>query len=104
MSGLFARLGKPSRAQEILKELETAAKNGTYVAPMEMAMTQLGLGNKTAGMAKLQESIDDRDFNLLFFLNDPSFDLVREDPEFADLMNKINVPAVNWHAAARRPK
>src|SRR6185436_12674231 len=96
LSGLFSRLGQTAQVQEILKELETATKTGTYIAPIEIAMTQFALGNKPAGLAKLQESIDARDFNLLLFLGDAAFDPVRNDPEFAALMDKIKAPAANW--------
>jgi serine/threonine protein kinase/Flp pilus assembly protein TadD len=104
LSGLFSRLGKTARAQEVLKELETASKTGAYIAPLEIAMTHFALGNKAEGLAKLQESIDARDFNLLLFLGDPTFDLVRDDPGFAALMDKIKVPASNWHDVPRYRK
>jgi serine/threonine protein kinase/Flp pilus assembly protein TadD len=104
LSGVFSRLGQTARAQEVLKELETASKTGAYIAPVEIAMTQFALGNKAEGLAKLQESIDARDFNLLLFLGDPTFDLVRDDPGFAALMDKIKVPASNWHDVPRYRK
>jgi serine/threonine-protein kinase len=104
LSGLFSRLGQTARVQEILKELETDTKTGTYIAPLEIAMTHLALGNKTVGLAKLQESIDARDFNLLLFLGDAAFDPVRNDPEFAALMDKIKAPAANWHDVPRFQK
>jgi serine/threonine protein kinase len=104
LSGLFSRLGRTARTQEILKELESAAASGMYVAPIEIAMTQFALGNKTAGLTKLQESADARDFNLTYFLSDATFDLVREDPEFAAMMTKINAPVANWRDFPRNRK
>jgi serine/threonine-protein kinase len=104
MSGLFSRLRQPARAQKILEELQMTAKSGRYIAPFEIAMTQFALGNKAEGLAKLQESIDARDFNVIFFIADPTFDLVRDDPAFRALMDKIKVPPANWRDVPRSGK
>lgn len=104
VAGVFSRLHHTEAAQQILTDLENVAKSGTYIAPFEFAMTQFALGNKAAGMARLRESVEAHDSNLILFMGDPVFDLVREDPEFAALMNQIKLPAACWHDVPRYRK
>src|SRR5262249_29829564 len=104
MSGVFSRLHHTERAEAILKQLETTEKSGIYIAPLEIAMADFALGKRAEGLARIREAIDDRSFNLVFNLSDPVFDFVRDDAEFAALMNKINVPAACWRDVPRYRK
>ena len=104
LTGVFSRLHRTDRARDILKQLETTEKEGTYVSPVEIAMAQFALGNRAAGLKALRNAIDDRSINLVLNLWDPTFDSMREDPEFAALMNQINVPAACWHDVPRYQK
>ena len=91
-------------AQGLLKQLETAEKSGAYVAPLEMAAIHFALGEKATGLARLKEAVKERSFNIGFNLADPVFDVVREDPEFAALMNEMHLPAAAWHDVPRYRK
>jgi Tfp pilus assembly protein PilF len=104
LSGVFCRLHRPDLAQDILKQLEAAEKNGTYVAPVEFAMVHFALGDKTKGMARTREAVGEKSFNLGYLVADPVFDLVREDPEFAALMNEMHLPRASWHDVPRYRK
>jgi serine/threonine-protein kinase len=104
LTGVFSRLHRTDRALDILKQLEAAEKEGNYVSPVEIAMAQFALGNRAAGLKALRDARDDRSINLVLNLWDPVFDPVREDPEFAALMNQINVPAACWHDVPRYQK
>jgi tetratricopeptide (TPR) repeat protein len=104
MSGVLGRLHRTERAEAILKQLESTEKDGMYISPLEIAMADFALAKRAEGLARIREAIDDRSFNLVFNLSDPVFDLVREDAEFAALMNKINVPAACWREVPRYRK
>jgi len=104
LSGVLCRLHRPELAQDILKQLEEAEQAGKYVAPLEIAMVQFALGHKTKGFARMREAVNDHSFNLGFYVVDPVFDLVREEPEFAALMNEMHLPRACWHEVPRYRK
>jgi hypothetical protein len=52
----------------------------------------------------LRDAVADHSFNIVFNIADPVFDSVREDPEFAALMNQIHVPPASWHEVPRYRK
>jgi Tfp pilus assembly protein PilF len=104
LGGVFCRLQRPELARDILKQLETEEQAGKYVAPLEFAMVHFALGDKTGGMTRMREAVNERSFNLGLNLGDPVFDLVREDPEFAALMNEMHLPPASWHDVPRYRK
>jgi Flp pilus assembly protein TadD len=101
VSGVFCRLGRRNEALEILKQLQAREKAGGYVSPLETAMVQFALGDKAKGLERLRNAVDERSFNVVYNLFDPVFDVVREDPEFAALMNQIHVPEACWRRIPR---
>jgi tetratricopeptide (TPR) repeat protein len=101
LAGVFCRLHRPERAREILNQLETAQKAGSYIAAFGLAEAQLALGDKEKGLMLLRKAVDERDFNLVFNAADPVFDAVREDPAFAALMNEMHLPRAAWHDVPR---
>ena len=104
LSGVLCRLQRPELAQDILKQLEEAEQAGKYVAPLEIAMVQFALGHKTKAFARMREAVNDHSFNLDLYVVDPVFDLVREEPEFAALMNEMHLPRACWHEVPRYRK
>jgi tRNA A-37 threonylcarbamoyl transferase component Bud32/tetratricopeptide (TPR) repeat protein len=104
LGGVFCRLHRDDLARDLLKQLEAAERAGTYVAPLEIAMIHFALGDKTKGLARLKEAVDEHSFNIALFLPDPAFDAVREDPEFAALMNRMKLPPAAWRGAPRYSK
>jgi serine/threonine protein kinase/Flp pilus assembly protein TadD len=104
LAGVFCRLHRPDLAQDILKQLEVAEQAGTYVAPLEFAMVHFALGDKKRGLARMTEAVNDHSFNIGFAIADPVLDLVREDPEFAALMDKMHLPPACWRHVPRYRK
>jgi len=97
LSGVFCRLHQCALALDILKQMEAAEQAGKYVAPVDFAMVHLALGDKTKGMARMRDAVNERGFNITYNVIDPVFDLVREDPEFASLMDEMRLPRASWH-------
>ena len=104
LSGIFSRLHRPDMAQDLLKQLEAAEKAGKYVTPLQFAMVHFALGDKMKGMARMTEAVKERCINTSMNSSDPVFDIVREDAEFAALMNEMHVPRANWHDLPRYSK
>jgi len=97
LSGVFCRLGRPELAKDILRQMEAAEKAGMYVAPLDIAMAHLALGDKIKGMARLRDAVSERGFNVTYNIIDPVFDVVREDAAFASLMEEMHLPRAAWH-------
>jgi len=97
LSGVFYRLHRPELAQDLLKQVESAEKAGKYVAPLDIAMVHLALGDKAKGMARMRDAVNERGFNISYNITDPVFDVVREDAEFASLMDEMHLPRASWH-------
>ncbi len=99
--GVFCRLGRRDLTLGLLKELESGERAGRYISPLEFAMVQFALGDKIKGLARMRDAVNERSSNLAFDLFDPVFDVVREDQEFAGLMNQIHVPEACWRGVPR---
>jgi predicted Zn-dependent protease len=104
MSGLFCRLGRRSRALDLLQQLEAGERASHYISPLEFAMVRFALGDKANGLARMRDAVEERSFNLASNLWDPVFDIEREDPEFAALRNQIHVPEACWRRVPRYVK
>jgi tetratricopeptide (TPR) repeat protein/tRNA A-37 threonylcarbamoyl transferase component Bud32 len=101
LGGVFCRLGHPELAQDLLRQLDIAEQSGKYVAPVEIAMVDFALGDKAKGLARMKEAVSEHSFNIGFDIADPVFDRVREDPEFAALMNEMHLPPACWREVPR---
>jgi hypothetical protein len=101
LSGVFCRLGRPDLAQSLLRQLEAGESSGQYIAPVEIAMVDFALGDKKKGLERMREAVMEHSFNIGFSIADPVFDLVREDPDFAALMNEIHLPPACWREIPR---
>jgi serine/threonine protein kinase len=87
-----------------IKVLEAAEKAGNYVSPLEFAMVHFALGDTTEGIARMKDAVNEHSFNIGFYISDPVFDPVREDPEFAALMNEMHFPPACWREVPRYRK
>ena len=76
------------KAQAILKELQTTKE---YVSPGELAVLYAALGDKEAAFASLSKAYEDHDLQLQFLKVDPSYDRLRDDPRFADLLRRVGL-------------
>ena len=84
---LLATAGRTSEAREVLRTLETVAKE-RYVPPYAMAFITLGLGDKDATFEWLERALAARDVHLIFLTADPKWDPLRQDPRFRALLAK----------------
>ncbi|MCA1637579.1 MAG: protein kinase [Acidobacteria bacterium] len=85
----YARNGEREKAQAILKQMQTTKE---YVSPGELAILYGALGDKEAAFASLEKAYAEHDLQLQFLKVDPSFDPLRDDPRFQDLMRRIGLP------------
>ena len=85
----YALAGDSTRAIDILEELRLLSKT-RYVSPFDIAVVQLGLGDRTSGFQHLEESYQQRVFRIIE-LTMPMFDGLRSDPRWQDLVRRVGL-------------
>ena len=95
LSGLgcaYAVAGRGAEAQKVLEQLNELSKH-KYVPAVDRARIYAGLGEKDKAFEWLEKSYDDRSIAgvITFVKVDPTFDPLRSDPRFADLLRRMNL-------------
>ena len=88
--------GRPEAARKILEDL-TAASKQRYVSPYYFALVHAGLGETDAAFAYLEGAYHDRSRRLWALRLVPTWDNLRSDPRFGELLHRIGLD--NAHAA-----
>ncbi len=86
----FAVAGRRDEAENILSELKALAAQ-RYVSPYDIALIYVGLGNKEQAFAWLEKAYQERARRLWALKVNPSWDMLRSDPRFADLLRRIGL-------------
>jgi TolB-like protein/Flp pilus assembly protein TadD len=86
----FALSGRRKLALEVLKKLETYAKE-RYVSPLEFAWIQFALGETDLGFLWMQKALEDRSFDLISIKVDPRFDALKGEPRFETIARRMGV-------------
>lgn len=84
----YARRGETEKARAILKELE---KGRQYVSPMGFALLYASLGNYEKTLVLLESGYDARDKDLIWLNVEESFDPLRTDARFDDLLGRLGL-------------
>lgn len=87
---LYALSGRRSEAIEILTDLERQSKR-RRVSPANLAMIDVGLGERDRAFARLRQAYDEHSDHILALRVSPIFDSVREDPRFTKLLRDIGL-------------
>jgi serine/threonine protein kinase/tetratricopeptide (TPR) repeat protein len=87
----YAMSGRRTDAQKALFRLQDLAKD-RYVAPYDIAVVYLGLGDKAKAMDWLDRAYDDHSAWLIWVKLDPRFDGIRPAPHYHDLLRGMKIP------------
>jgi Tfp pilus assembly protein PilF len=83
--------GDDTSARNLLRDMQAQA--GTmYVSPASRALVHVGLGETDAAFEALEQAFSDRDSQLLNLGLDPTWEPLRGDPRYADLIDRIGLP------------
>lgn len=85
----LALAGKVREARLLQAELEEYARN-EYVSPPPMAWIAIGLGDLEGALEKLRQGYEEGSPQMIYLKSDPIYDPLRERPEFAELMRRMN--------------
>jgi len=77
----YARSGKKSEAQQVLKELQDLSRK-SYVAAYYAAIVYAGLGEKEQAIASLEKAYVDRSHFMTFVNVDPELNNLHPGPAF----------------------
>jgi serine/threonine-protein kinase len=86
----YARAGRISEAQKLLRELEEQDKK-TYVLPSAIARIYLGLGEIDKGLDWLEKAVQERDVLIYTYQIASIFDPLRSHPRYHALLRKMNL-------------
>ncbi len=86
----YALSGNSALAQETINELNSLALR-EYVSPYRFAILYTGTGQKDLAFEWLNKAYDELDILLVNVNVSPFFDSLREDPRFADLLQRLSL-------------
>jgi serine/threonine-protein kinase len=87
----YALSGKRQEAQKIADRLIGEWKH-SHVGAYDIAIIQVGLGDKDQALAWLEKAYEDRTFFMVDLKVEPELDPLRSDPRFQDLLRRMNFP------------
>ena len=87
----YAFAGRSDQARQGLRELRLRGIH-QYVSPYGSAQVYAALGDKGSALALLDRALKEHAFEVLFLKVDRSFDALREDPHFQELLKRIGFP------------
>lgn len=87
----YALSGKRHEAQKIADRLIREWEH-SHIGAYDVAVIQVGLGDKDEALRWLGRAYEDRTFFMLNLKNEPELDPLRGDPRFKDLLRRMNFP------------
>ena len=88
----YGHAGRIADAREILRQMQAFSRE-RYIAPLDLAMVEIGTRDADAAFAELDRAIADRNAFLIFLNVEPMFDPIRADPRFAKVAARVGLPA-----------
>jgi hypothetical protein len=90
LAHVYALTGKKDEARAMLNELKLLAQQ-EYVPADAIALIYAGLGENDEAFAWLEKAYDEHSFSMTWLKVEPSWDSLRSDPRFADLLRRMGL-------------
>jgi serine/threonine-protein kinase len=87
----YAIAGMRTEATKILDDLMAPQQTEHYVPPYSVALIHIALGNKQKAFEWMDRAFQERDESFIHLRVDPRLDDLRSDPQFIDLLRRINL-------------
>jgi serine/threonine protein kinase/tetratricopeptide (TPR) repeat protein len=91
LGGAYALSGQKDKARKILEQLAEQQKH-RYVSPYGVAAIHAALGNKDEAILWLNKAFEERDEGMGNLQVDSSWDGLRSEPRFQDLVRRMKFP------------
>ena len=88
----YARVGQKALARQLLREVQNSPGKG-YFHLYYVAMVHAYLGEKDLALALLEKSLERRERAMKIIQIDPRFDLLRSEPRFQQLVQRMKFPS-----------
>ena len=89
LGAAYARMGERGTAEQILRDLQTTQR---YVSPGDLPVLYAALGKREEAFASLEKAYAAHDLQLQYLSVNPSFDSLRTDRRFQDLLRRVGLP------------
>jgi pentatricopeptide repeat protein len=86
----YAHAGRRTDALRVLSELKRRREKG-YVPAAAFVQAYLGLDDKDQAFASLEQAYKEHSDILQFLKTESTFDLLRSDPRFNDLLHRVGL-------------
>jgi TolB-like protein/Tfp pilus assembly protein PilF len=87
----YGLLGNRTAAERMLHELNELSKK-RYVSSLEIARIYVALGGKDHAFDSFNKAIDEREGWLIWLKLEPSFDSLRSDTRYTELLRRMGLP------------
>ena len=98
ITGVFAQAlasaGRKAEAQKVIDAMLEESKT-KYVSPSSLFVAYSGLGEKDNAFAWLEKSYASHDESILFLGQHPMFNVLRDDPRYKEMLNRLNLSGKN---------
>jgi TolB-like protein/DNA-binding winged helix-turn-helix (wHTH) protein/Flp pilus assembly protein TadD len=91
LGNAYARTGNTARARNILAQLDAMSRK-QVVSPYYLAQVHMGLGEKNEALKALEEACQIRSSPLIALKWEPTFDKLRDEPRFQELLRRVGLP------------
>ncbi len=91
LGNAYGAAGKKAEALKVIDELKEQSKR-KYVAPYDIALVYIGLGDKDQAFTWLERAYDAHSNDMSNLKVDPIFDSLRSSPRFRDLLRRMKFP------------
>ena len=88
---IYGRSGEMAKARQAVAKLQQTYGRQRQLDPTPMAVAELGLGNRDRALAWLREAYLKHSSALTALKVDPTYDPLRGDPRFQELLKAINL-------------
>jgi tetratricopeptide (TPR) repeat protein len=92
LGAVYAKAGQKGEALKILERLHEQIAKGEYVPALNVAGIYMNLGDRDRAFAWLNKAVDERESRLVNIKVGLDFDVMRDDPRFAGLLKRMNLP------------
>lgn len=85
-------IGRTNEARNMLNELKRL-RGQQYVSAVDIAMIHVGLSEKDEAIAWLEKGYEERAYAMQNLKVEPTWERLRDDPRFADIMRRVGLPS-----------
>jgi len=93
LGALYAKSGQKDEAMKILAHLKERENAGEYAPAINIAKVYAVLGDKEQAFFWLTRAVDERENRAVSINRSDSYDSLRDDPRFAELLRRMNLPS-----------